>query len=233
MAPDRLARALSVFGPVFTQFYGLSETPMPLTCMSAPDHQRLLGSASLGSAGRPSAFVEIKLVDAQGREVPAGAEGEILVRGDSVMSGYWSNPEATVAMITADGWAHTGDVGRFDEGGYLHIVDRIKDLIITGGYNVYPTEVENAILSLESVLEVAVVGVPDEQWGEAIKAVVVARPGFDLDAERVVTACRERLADYKKPRSVEFVSALPKTGSGKLMRRKVRDEYWHAADRQV
>jgi long-chain acyl-CoA synthetase len=127
-------------------------------------------------------------------------------------------------MIDADGWAATEDLGRLDEDGYLYVVDRKKDVIITGGYNVYPTEVENIISTLKAVQEVAVVGVPDERWGESVKAMVVVRPGHELDAEEILAVCRENLADYKKPRSVEFVDELPKTGSGKIMRRLLRDK---------
>jgi acyl-CoA synthetase (AMP-forming)/AMP-acid ligase II len=149
------------------------------------------------------------------------------------MIGYWGKPELTAETIDPDGWAATGDLGRFDEDGYLYIVDRKRDMIVSGGYNIYPAEVENAISGLAAVQEVAVVGVPDERWGEAVKAVVVVRPGEALDEEEVVAACTERLAGYKKPRSVEFVAELPKTGSGKIMRRRVRDRYWSGRERRV
>jgi long-chain acyl-CoA synthetase len=217
IAPDRLARAVRVFGDVFVQFYGLSETPMPLTALSQRDHQfdpSGLPPARLASAGRVNPFVELQVCGPDRAELPPGEVGEVLVRGDTVMAGYWCLPEQTAEMMDADGWAATGDLGRFDDDGYLYIVDRKRDMIVTGGFNVYPAELENAISTLAEVQEVAVVGVPDERWGEAVKAVVVLRPGQQLTEADVVDACAGRLAAYKKPRSVDFVDDLPKTGSG-------------------
>lgn len=236
MAPDRLARAIGVFGPIFVQFYGLSETPMPLTALSPRDHvfdPAEPPPARLRSAGRPSPFVELRLVDLDGNEVAPGEMGEIQARCDTVMLGYWGKPDETRAMIADDGWASTGDVGRVDEDGYVTIVDRKKDMVVTGGYNVYPNEVENVVSTLAAVQEVAVVGVPDERWGEALKAVVVVRRGYELDEDEVIAACAENLAGYKKPRSVEFVDELPKTGSGKIMRRMLRDRYWEGQERRI
>jgi acyl-CoA synthetase (AMP-forming)/AMP-acid ligase II len=236
IAPDRLARARAVFGDVFVQFYGLSELPIPIACLSARDHAFDPAGGippRLASAGRVSPFVEVKLVDERGAEVPRGEIGEIAVRGDQTMMGYWNLPEATAAMLGPDGWAGTGDLGRFDEDGYLYIVDRKKDMVVTGGFNVYPTEIENVVSTLPGVSEVAVVGVPDETWGEALKAVVVVREGHAVTADEIVRVCAEHLASYKKPRSVEFVTELPKTGSGKIMRRQLRDRYWAGRDRRV
>jgi acyl-CoA synthetase (AMP-forming)/AMP-acid ligase II len=236
IAPDRLARAVAAFGDVFVQFFGLSETPMPLTALSQRDHKYDPSGpwpARLGSAGRPNPFVELRLEGEDGGAVPVGEVGEIVVRGDNVMVGYWGKPEQTAATIRPDGWAATGDLGRFDADGYLYIVDRKRDMIVSGGYNVYPAEVENAISVLVEVAEVAVVGVPDERWGEAVKAVVVVRSGEELSADEVVDACARRLASYKKPRSVDFVEELPKTGSGKIMRRRIRDRYWDGRERSV
>jgi long-chain acyl-CoA synthetase len=236
IAPDRLGRAVRVFGDVFVQFFGLSETPMPLTALSQRDHRFDIDGAPpprLASAGRVNPFVELRICDDDRHDLPPGEVGEIVVRGDTVMAGYWERPELTAETIDGDRWAATGDLGRVDEDGYLYIVDRKRDMIITGGYNVYPAEVENAIAALEAVQEVAVVGVPDDRWGEAVKAVVVRRPGLDVGADDVIAACTERLAAYKKPRSVDFVDELPKTGSGKLMRRRVRDRYWAGRARSV
>jgi long-chain acyl-CoA synthetase len=236
IAPDRLARAVAAFGDVFVQFFGLSETPMPLTALSRRDHEYDPAGpwpARLASAGRPNPFVELRLEAEDGGAVATGEVGEIVVRGDNVMAGYWGKPEQTAATIREDGWALTGDLGRFDADGYLYIVDRKRDMIVSGGYNVYPAEVENAISALVEVAEVAVVGVPDERWGEAVKAVVVARPGVELSEAEVVAACDARLAAYKKPRSVDFVAELPKTGSGKIMRRRIRDRYWDGRERSV
>lgn len=236
IAPDRLARAIRVFGEVFVQFFGLSETPMPLSALSPRDHSfDTTGTVPprLASAGRVNPFVELRICDDERRPLGVGEVGEIVVRGDVVMAGYWKQQEQTAQMIDAAGWAATGDLGRIDEDGYLFIVDRKRDMIVTGGYNFYPTEVENAIASLPDVYEVAVVGVPNERWGEAVAAVVVVRPGSVLDADSVVAACRECLADYKKPRTVEFVDELPKTGSGKIMRRAIRARYWEGRERSV
>ncbi|MEV4596658.1 AMP-binding protein [Amycolatopsis sp. NPDC049253] len=236
IAPDRLARARAVFGDVFVQFYGLSELPIPIACLSARDHAFDPGAgipARLASAGRVSPFVEVKLVDDTGAEVGPGEIGEITVRGDQTMMGYWHLPDATAAILGPDGWAGTGDLGRFDDEGYLYLVDRKKDMVVTGGFNVYPTEIENVVSTVAGVAEVAVVGVPDETWGEALKAIVVVRGGFTVTADEVIAVCAEHLAGYKKPRSVEFVDELPKTGSGKIMRRRLRDRYWAGSDRKV
>ena len=236
IAPDRLARAVRVFGDVFVQVYGLSETPLPLTALSQRDHRFDPAGqppARLASAGRPSPFVELKIVDGAGEEVRSGEVGEIAVRGDVVMRGYWNDPRATAEMIDADGWAATGDLGRRDTDGYVTIVDRKGDMIVSGGYNLYPGEIENVISTLREVQEVAVVGVPDERWGEAVKAIVVVRPGHSLTAEQVVAVCRANLASYKKPLSVDFVEELPKTGSGKILRRSLRERYWQGLERRV
>jgi acyl-CoA synthetase (AMP-forming)/AMP-acid ligase II len=236
IAPDRLARAVAAFGDVFVQFFGLSETPMPLTALSQRDHEFDPAGpqpARLASAGHPNPFVELRLEGEDGEPVATGEVGEIVVRGDNVMRGYWGKPEQTATTIRPDGWALTGDLGRFDADGYLYIVDRKRDMIVSGGYNVYPAEVENAISALVEVAEVAVVGVPDERWGEAVKAVVVVRPDRELSEAEVVAACEARLASYKKPRSVDFIEELPKTGSGKIMRRRVRDRYWDGRERSV
>ncbi|MEU6602835.1 class I adenylate-forming enzyme family protein [Streptomyces flaveolus] len=236
IAPDRLLRAQEIFGEVFVQFYGLSETPMPLTCLSARDHAAAASGGSparLASAGRVCPFVEIKVLDDDGHVVESGEVGEVVVRGDQVMMGYWGRPEATAEIVDADGWVRTGDVGRMDDEGYLTIVDRKKDMVVTGGFNVYPTEVENAIFSLPAVAEVAVVGIPDSVWGESLKAIIVRRPGHELTADEVVAACTSQLAAYKKPRSVEFVDQLPKTASGKIMRRQLRERYWQGTNRLV
>lgn len=236
IAPDRLARARAVFGDVFVQFYGLSEIPIPITCLSAQDHAFDPAKGippRLASAGRPSPFVEVKLVDEAGTEVSPGEVGEITVRGEQVMMGYWGRPDATAEMIDDEGWASTGDLGRFDVDGYLSIVDRKKDMVVTGGFNVYPTEIENVVSTLPAVAEVAVVGVPHEVWGESLTAIVVVRDGHTLTADEVIAACAANLAGYKKPRAVEFVDELPKTGSGKIMRRVLRDRYWRDADRRV
>jgi long-chain acyl-CoA synthetase len=238
IAPDRLWRAVRALGPVLVQFYGLSETPIPVTALSQADHrlgpgEEAAAPARFASAGRATPFYEVELRGPDGTAVPAGDVGEITVRGDAVMTGYWGRPGQTAEMIDGDGWAATGDLGRFDPDGYLHVVDRKKDMVVTGGYNVYPTELENVISALPGVAEVAVVGAPDEEWGEAVTAVVARRPGAAVTADDVVTACRGALAGYKRPRRVMFVDELPKTGSGKILRRTLRDQLWAGRDRRV
>ncbi|RYE41228.1 MAG: AMP-dependent synthetase [Hyphomicrobiales bacterium] len=236
IAPAKLAEAQDVFGPVLLQFYGASESPMPMTALQPEDH--LAESAEgrlprLASAGRVNRFVQMKIVGPDGEELPAGETGEIIAAGAQVMPGYWRLPEATAEVLSPDGWLKTGDVGYFDEDGFLFIVDRKKDMVITGGFNVYPREVENAILNLPGIREVAVVGAPSEKWGEAIVAVVSLQPDANLTAEDVVSHCRSLIAGYKVPKSVEIVDDLPKSGSGKIMKRAVRDALWQGRARKV
>jgi long-chain acyl-CoA synthetase len=236
IAPERLRRAARVFGDVFLQFYGLSETPMPLTSLSQAAHvfdPSEPAPERLASAGRRNPFVELRLVGDDGTDVQPGEVGEIVVRGDAVMQGYWNKPDETAHMIDTDGWASTGDLGRMDAEGYVYVVDRKKDMIVTGGYNVYPTEVENAIATLPGVAEVAVVGAPDERFGESIVAVVAVRPGHAVTEADIVGVCTGQLANYKKPRRVMFVDELPKTGSGKIQRKQIREPLWAAQARRV
>ena len=236
MMPDRLGKAIKAFGNVLVQAYGLSEVPMPLTVLrqsahrfdeSGPPPARLL------SAGRPVTGVELRVVDNERVPLPRGELGEIAVRTDVRMRGYWNRPELTAAAFDADGWFYTGDMGRLDAEGYLHIVDRKKDMILSGGFNVSPTEVEQILSAIPGVLEVTVVGVPDDTWGEAVTAVVVARPGAQLTEAAVIGASREQLAHYKSPKRVEFWDELPKTATGKLMRRSVRDHFWRDSGRSI
>ncbi|MDA2945622.1 MAG: AMP-binding protein [Actinomycetota bacterium] len=235
IAPDRLARAVKVFGEVFLQGYGLTEVPFPLTSLSKDAHRfdhDQPAPERLASAGRVTPFVEVRLVTPDGTDAAEGELGEIWARGDITMSGYWNLPDETAAMIDADGWAATGDVGKMVDG-FMYIVDRKKDMIVSGGFNIFPREVENAILALEGVDEVAVIGVPHEKWGEAVQAVVVRRDGFETTESDVIEACRSRIASYKKPQSVKFVDELPKTGSGKVMHRQLRDAAWAGHSRKV
>lgn len=236
IAPERLRRASRVFGDVFLQFYGLSETPMPLTSLAQEAHVFDPAESTperLASAGRRNPFVELKLVKADGIKAGVGEVGEIVVRSDAVMRGYWNKPVETAEMISESGWASTGDLGRMDAEGYIYVVDRKKDMIVTGGYNVYPTEVENAISTLESVAEVAVVGAPDERFGEQIVAVINTRPGYTVSEADIVEVCVQQLASYKKPRRVIFMDELPKTGSGKIQRKQIREPLWAAERRRV
>jgi fatty-acyl-CoA synthase len=159
--------------------------------------------------------------------------GEVVTRSSNNMIGYWNLPDATASTLTSDGWVHTGDAGFLDEDGYLYIHDRMKDMIISGGENVYPAEVESAIYGHPDVLEVAVIGVPDDRWGEAVKAVCAPKPGHSIDPDNIIAWARERIAGFKIPKSVDTIAALPRNASGKILRRELRAPYWQGYDRQV
>jgi acyl-CoA synthetase (AMP-forming)/AMP-acid ligase II len=223
MYVEHIRRALELWGPIFVQLYGQGETPMTGTYLRPEDH---LGEGSeqarrLGSVGIPRTDVELRIFDAEDHPLPAGEIGEIVIRAATVMKGYWLNPEAT-AQTLRNGWLHTGDLAYEDPDGYVHLVDRAKDMIISGGNNVYAREVEEAILTHPQVAEAAVVGVPDDYWGEAVVAFVVpVKPGL-VGATDVIEHCRERLASYKKPKSVIFVTELPKNAYGKVLKRELR-----------
>ena len=200
--------------------YGMTETGPTLCLMDAANAE-----AKIGSAGKPQLLSQIRIVDANGREVGPGIAGEIQVRGANVTPGYWNNPEATRAAFTADGWLRTGDVARRDEQGYVTVVDRIKDMYISGGENVYPAEVEHALLAHPEVLEAAVIGVADERWGEVGRAFVVARAETRPDAEKLRAHCRERIAAYKVPKTIDVVAELPRTAAGKVQKHVLRTRH--------
>jgi acyl-CoA synthetase (AMP-forming)/AMP-acid ligase II len=234
IAVEKLKEALDVFGSVFAQAYGLVECPV-ISMLSRDDH--VVGGSEeqtrrLGSAGREIIYTKVRVVDEDGNDLPPGEPGEIAVSSPLVMKEYWRDPEATAAAIR-DGWLYTGDVGYLDEGGYLFIADRLKDMIITGGYNVYPKEVENVIFMNDAVFETAVIGIPDETWGESVKAFVVLKPGMEATEEEIIGLCKDKLASYKKPKSVEFTDALPKNMAGKILKTELRAPYWEGKERQV
>ena len=232
MAPERLERCLAKLGPVFVQSYGQTEALGGETFLHKDQHTP--GNPRLLSAGRPTLHVEMKVVDDEGREVAPGELGEVLVRGPHVMAGYWNRPEATAEVLDVEGWFHSSDVGRFDDEGYLFIVDRKADMIVSGGFNVYPREVEDVLLERPEVLEAAVIAVPDERFGESVKAVVRLRDGAAIDPETLRSHCRDRLAGFKVPRSIDIVSAeIPKNPNGKPLRRLVREPFWVGRDRRV
>jgi acyl-CoA synthetase (AMP-forming)/AMP-acid ligase II len=212
---EDLRAAVSVFGPIVTQMYGQGEAPMTIALMppgDALDHP--------GSCGRPFHGVDVRITTGDGAAAVAGEEGEVSVRGAVVMKGYWGNSEATSATL-ADGWLRTGDIGHFDaDGKYLHLTDRAKDVIITGGSNVYPREVEEVLLTHPAVREAAVVGVPDEEWGESVTAFVVAER--TVEAAQLIDLCKAHLASFKKPRTVVFLDELPKNATGKVLKRELR-----------
>ncbi|WP_455287179.1 AMP-binding protein [Cupriavidus necator] len=234
MAPARIREAWERIGPVLSQGYGASESTSGVTRLSTTDHADAIARhpERLASCGRALGETEVRVVDEHGREVAVGEIGELVIRGDDVFQGYWGEPELTREAIV-DGWLHTGDMARVDEAGYLYLVDRKKDMIISGGFNVYPTEVEATLYQHPDVLEACVISVPDDTWGESVKAVVTLRPGRDATAQQLITHCRERIADYKSPRSVDFVAELPKNASGKLARKIVRERYWQGVARRV
>ena len=186
----------------------------------------------LRSSGRATYCAEVRIVDPQGREVPRGTVGEITVRGPNVMQGYWNQPEMT-ALAVRDGWMHTGDGGTMDQDGFISVVDRLKDMIKSGGENVFSAEVENALAKHPAVVTCAVIGIPSEQWGEAVHAVIVRRPGIDVMAADLIAHCKTLIASYKCPRSIEFMEALPLTGAGKVLKTKLREPFWQGRDRAV
>jgi acyl-CoA synthetase (AMP-forming)/AMP-acid ligase II len=223
-----LERSRDTFKCRFTQLYGLTETTGGITALAHEHHrdERLL------SCGRPMFGAEIRVVDPQGVEVPRGDVGEIVYRGSGVMAGYWNRPEDT-AEVVRDGWFHTGDAGSMDTDGFVYIRDRIKDMIVSGGENVYPAEVESVLAHHPAVADIAVIGVPDDRWGETVKAVAVRKPGAELDERELIDWTRDRLAGFKRPTSVDFVESIPRNPSGKVLKRKLREPYWEGAVRQV
>ncbi|HEY8616347.1 fatty acid--CoA ligase [Phenylobacterium sp.] len=229
---DLLRECMEVFGCGFVQQYGMTETCGTIVYLPPEDHTPA-GSPRMRAAGVPMPGVEIKVIDADGNPLPPHTVGEVATRSVSNMAGYWKLPEATAATVDRDGWLRTGDAGYLDEDGYLYIHDRVKDMIISGAENIYPAEVENAIYGHPDVAEVAVIGVPDEKWGEAVKAVVAPKPGHRPDPEEIIAFARTRIAGFKAPKSVDFVDALPRNASGKILRRELRDPYWKGRTRQV
>jgi acyl-CoA synthetase (AMP-forming)/AMP-acid ligase II len=218
MPDDVMVRALDALGPVLLQIYGLSECPFPITTLRKEDH---LDPARRGSCGLPTALNEVLVLDADGRSCPAGAVGTIAVRGPQLMREYWQDPEATAAALV-DGWLRTGDLGRVDDAGFLTLVDRSDDVIISGGFNVYPREVEVVLEAHPAVAEAAVVGVPHERWGRGVAAWVVCKGSASTSEQELIDFCRARLAGYKKPLQITFVESLPKSSTGKLLRRELR-----------
>ncbi|MCW5732173.1 MAG: fatty acid--CoA ligase, partial [Alphaproteobacteria bacterium] len=226
-----LERAIAVFGCGFAQLYGLTETTGAITYLPPEDHGAH-ARERMKSCGRAMPGVELRIVDAAGKDLPPGEVGEVICRSPQVMKGYWNLADATARAIR-DGWFHTGDAGYMDEDGYLYIYDRVKDMIVSGGENIYPAEVESAIFSHPAIADAAVIGVPDEKWGEAVKAVVVLRPDARLEAEELISFLRGRIAGFKVPKSVDFVGVLPRNPSGKLLKRELRRPYWEGRERQV
>ncbi len=220
MDADRMVEAIECFGSIFMQLYGQTEAPTCITYMRRFEHD-VTRLDVLASAGFPQAGLDLALLDAEGTPVPAGAPGEVCVRGPFVMRGYWNRPEETAEALRG-GWLHTGDVGRFDEDGRLHIVDRLKDLIISGGFNIYPREVEDALVEIDGVQACAVVGVPDSKWGEAVAAAIVAAPGANLSADSLISRVKDAKGPIHAPKQIIFVDSLPLTPIGKVDKKALR-----------
>jgi acyl-CoA synthetase (AMP-forming)/AMP-acid ligase II len=235
MSVEKLKRAVEVFGPVMTGGYGQTEAPASITIMRPEEHfvaGRIADDERLSSCGRPSPLNRVVVLDDQNQPLPAGKVGEICVQGDLVMAGYYKAPDKTAETIV-DGWLHTGDIGYLDAEAYLHITDRKKDMIITGGFNVYPSEVEQVIWSHPAVLDCAVIGVPDEKWGEAVKAVVEFKPGAAATADELIALVKEKLGSVKAPKSVDVVASLPRSPVGKVLKKDLRATYWQGKERRI
>lgn len=227
-----LRECIAMFSAEFIQAYGMTETTGTI-CMLPPEDHDVNGNQRMRSAGKPLPGVEVRVVGDNGEALGPNEIGEIQTRSSNNMLGYWNLPEATAKTLSSDGWIATGDAGYVDEDGYVYMHDRIKDMIISGGENVYPAQVESAIYGHPDVLEVAVIGVPDEKWGEAVKAVCVPKPGHAIDPQSVIDWTRDRLAGFKVPKSVDVIEALPRNPSGKILRRTLREPYWQGFERQV
>lgn len=230
-----LRRSIEVFGNIFFQAYGQTESGPVITVLRKEDHvpdgsERQ--ARKLASCGVPALDVDVRVVDHLGHDVKPGEVGEIIARSDWIMKGYWNKPEMTEQTIR-NGWLHTGDMATVDEDGYIYIVDRKKDMIISGGENIYPREIEEVLYKHPAVLEAAVIGVPDEKWGESVKAIIVLKSGAVATEAEIIEHCKASLASYKKPKSVEFVRSLPKTPTGKILKRELREGYWQGRERRV
>lgn len=233
MPLEVLKKGIKTFGPIIAQGYGQSESGPGISHLSKEDHNVLdrpeAEQKKLMSAGQPDIGVQVRIVDDKSNDVEPGQVGEIVMRSKQMMVGYWRRPDETQASIV-DGWLHTGDVGFYDEQGYIYITDRKMDMIITGGENVYSREVEEILYRHPAVLEAVVIGIPDPYWVEKVHAVVATKPESSATAEEIIAFCKERLAGYKSPKSIEFVDSLPKNASGKILKRELRDKYWKNAD---
>lgn len=235
IAPERLRHAVTEFGPIFTQFFGQTEAPMVLASLQREDHVVADPTREievLTSAGRASYAAEIRLVDEEANDVPEGEPGEVIARAPNMMSGYLDNPDATAATIR-HGWLYTGDIARVDAEGLITIVDRKKDMIVSGGFNVYPREVEDVLFEHPAVRQAAVIGVPHEKWGEEVKALVVLHAGADASAQELIDFVKAKKGSLMAPKSIDFVAAVPLTNLGKLDKKSIRARYWEGRTRNV
>jgi len=236
MAERKLREALEIFGPILVQLYGQSEALMMCAFMSAEEHVEALTNPGLAqrlfAAGREGPMVRVEIMSDDGGILPPRAQGEIVVRGEIVMDRYFDDPEGT-RQAQLYGWHHTGDIGFKDEDGFIYVVDRKKEMIISGGFNIFPREVEQVVMTHPAIQDCAVVGVPHPKWGEAVMAAVELRPGARLDVEQLLAHCRARLGGMKTPKSIAIVDRLPRSSVGKVLRREVRAPYWPKNGRQV
>jgi long-chain acyl-CoA synthetase len=228
IAPDLLKRCIEIFKCKFCQIYGLTETTGPFTCLPFEHH----AGEKLLSCGRPMFGGRARIVGPDDEELPRGQTGEVCYQGESLMAGYWARPDATTE-VNRGGWFHSGDAGSMDENGFIYIKDRIKDMIISGSENVYPAEVEGVLGGHPDIVECAVIGVPDKKWGETVKAVVVKRANATLTESELIDWCRDKVAGFKRPTSVDFIDRLPRNASGKLLKRTLREPYWQGLERRV
>jgi long-chain acyl-CoA synthetase len=230
-----LKKGIERFGQVFVQGFGQTETG-PLICSFCREYHNPYGDEKeikrLASCGQPAIDVDAKIVDEHGKKLGPGQVGEIIARHAWIMKGYWNKPERTHETIR-DGWVYTGDMGYMDEDGFLYIVDRKRDMIVSGGENIYPREIEEVLYSHPAVREATVIGVPSQKWGEDVKAIVALKDGHKASETDIIEFCKDKLASYKKPKSVEFLATLPKTGSGKIYKKVLRDKYWGGIERKV
>nr|WP_051902107.1 AMP-binding protein [Photobacterium sanctipauli] len=230
----RLKEAIEFFGPILNQGYGAGEVNHSVCMLSEADHASAINGNPdlLNSCGRPLFETEVKIIDENGNPQPVGVRGEMVIRGKDVMKGYWNAPALTEKVLI-NGYYHTGDIAYSDEEGYLFIVDRKKDMIVSGGFNIYPNEVENTLYNHQAVFEACVVGAPDPDLGEVVKAVVVLKDGSNVSESKLIDHCTKELGKFKKPDSIDFVASLPKNNAGKIQRRDVRATYWKDEDRQI
>ncbi len=235
MSLDKLKRSLAVFGPVMIEAYGQTEAPITIATLRPEEHfvdGQLAPDARLTSCGRPSPLAKVSTFDAGGNQTKPGIAGEIRVRGDLVMAGYYKDEERTREAIV-DGWLRTGDVGVFDDHGYLTITDRVKDMIVSGGFNIYPSEIEQVLWSHPAVRDCSVVGAPDDDWGEAVTAVVELTSDGSVTADELIALCKSRLGSVRAPKRVDFVDCLPRSNNGKVLKKDVRATYWSGVSRQI
>ncbi len=235
MSVQKLKQAIELWGPIMAGGYGQTEAPASISNLPPDQHfiNGELGSDErLSSVGRPNPLIRVEMMNDDNQILARGKTGEICVRGDLVMKGYYKQPEKTAETII-DGWLHTGDIGHIDGDGYLHITDRKKDMIISGGFNVYPSEVEQVIWGHPAVQDCAVIGVPDEKWGEAVKAVVELNEGQSVTQEEIIALCKAKLGSVMAPKTVDFVVSLPRSTVGKVMKKDLRQQYWQDSNRKV